>query len=111
MKRVFAVGGKVVVLDVPEPTLRRNEVLVAPIFSAISAGTESGIIRGSDPATPASDVFKATPPARPKLRMHPRDTVRLARARVDRAHPLQQPPVSHFVRTGWPLAPGVKARL
>jgi threonine dehydrogenase-like Zn-dependent dehydrogenase len=68
MKRVFAVSGKPVVLDVPEPTLRKNEVLVAPIFSAISVGTETGIIRGSNPATPDTDVFKATYPPRPKLR-------------------------------------------
>ena len=68
MKRVFAVGGKPVVLDVPEPALRKNEVLVAPIFSAISVGTETGIIRGSDPATPVTDVFKAAYPPRPKLR-------------------------------------------
>jgi threonine dehydrogenase-like Zn-dependent dehydrogenase len=68
MKRVFAVDGKPVVLEVPEPTLRRNEVLVAPIFSAISVGTETGIIRGSDPATPETDVFKAVGPPRPKLR-------------------------------------------
>jgi threonine dehydrogenase-like Zn-dependent dehydrogenase len=42
--------------------------LVAPIFSAISAGTESGIIRGSDPSTPITDVFRAAGPPRPKLR-------------------------------------------
>lgn len=68
MKRVFAVDGRPVVLDVPEPALRANEVLVAPIFSAISVGTETGIIRGSDPATPDTDVFKAAGPPRPKLR-------------------------------------------
>jgi threonine dehydrogenase-like Zn-dependent dehydrogenase len=68
MKRVFAVEGKPVVLNVPEPELRPHEVLVAPIFSAISAGTESGIIRGSDPATPITDVFRAEGPPRPKLR-------------------------------------------
>lgn len=68
MKRVFAVGGKPVVLDVPEPELRKNEVLVAPIYSAISVGTETGIIRGSDPATPETDIFKAAAPPRPKLR-------------------------------------------
>jgi len=68
MKRVFAVGGKPVVLDVPEPELRRNEVLVAPIFSAISVGTETGIIRGTDPNTPDTDVFKVSGPPKPKLR-------------------------------------------
>jgi len=68
MKQVFAVGGKPVVLDVPEPTLRANELLIAPIFSAISVGTESGIIRGTDPTTPETDVFRVSGPPRPKLR-------------------------------------------
>jgi threonine dehydrogenase-like Zn-dependent dehydrogenase len=68
MKRVFAVEGKPVVLDVPEPELRPGEVLVAPVFSAISAGTESGIIRGSAPETPDDDIFKRAGPRPPKLR-------------------------------------------
>src|SRR5687767_10158872 len=68
MKRVFAVEGRPVVLDVPEPELRPGEVLVAPVFSAISAGTESGIIRGSAPETPDDDIFKRSGPPAPKLR-------------------------------------------
>jgi threonine dehydrogenase-like Zn-dependent dehydrogenase len=68
MKRVFAVDGKPVVLDVAEPELRPGEILVAPAFSAISAGTESGIIRGSAPETPEDDIFKRAGPPKPKLR-------------------------------------------
>ena len=70
MKRVFAVGGQPVVLDVPEPELRSGEILVAPVYSAISVGTESGIIRSTAPATPDNDVFKAHRLSRPKLRTH-----------------------------------------
>jgi threonine dehydrogenase-like Zn-dependent dehydrogenase len=57
-----------VVLNVPEPTLRPGEVLVAPAFSAISVGTETGIIRGTDPSTPEDDIFKRAGPGRPKIR-------------------------------------------
>src|SRR5438067_1735340 len=41
MKQVFAIGGRVVVADVPEPTLGPGEVLVAPAFSVVSTGTET----------------------------------------------------------------------
>ena len=47
MKKVFAAGGRAVLVDVPEPVLRPGEVLVAPAFSAISAGTETSVIRMS----------------------------------------------------------------
>lgn len=67
MKRLFAVDGKPVVLEVPEPELRSGEVLVAPIFSAISAGTESGIIRASAPNRDDA-VFAHAPITRPRLR-------------------------------------------
>ena len=70
MKRVFAVGGKPVVLEVAEPELRSGEILVAPVFSAISAGTESGIIRSTAPGIPDDDVFKSHRLSRPKLRSH-----------------------------------------
>jgi len=92
MKRVFAVGGKPVVLDVAEPELRKNEVLVAPIFSAISVGTETGIIRGSDPNTPETDVFKAPPPTRPKLRS--------SGIRWDGDRPRPEPPGHHHLGYG-----------
>ncbi|HVA87828.1 MAG TPA: zinc-binding alcohol dehydrogenase [Candidatus Saccharimonadales bacterium] len=45
MKRVFALGGQIVVRDVPEPLLRPGHVLVQTAYSAISAGTESYILR------------------------------------------------------------------
>lgn len=92
MKRVFAVDGKPVVLEVSEPTLRKNEVLVAPIVSAISVGTETGIIRGSDPATPDSDIFKAVGPPRPKLRS--------SGVRWDGDRPRQEEPGHHHLGYG-----------
>src|SRR6476661_26568 len=92
MKRVFAVDGKPVVLEVPEPELRNNDVLVAPIFSAISVGTETGIIRGSDPATPDTDVFKVAGPPRPKLRS--------AGVRWDGDRPRQEQPGHHHLGYG-----------
>lgn len=92
MKRVFAVEGKPVVLDVPEPELRAHEVLVAPIVSAISVGTETGIIRGSDPATPDTDVFKVAGPPRPKLRS--------TGVRWDGDRPRQETPGHHHLGYG-----------
>ena len=47
MKRVFAHQGRAILRDVPEPELRPGEVLVETAYSAISAGTESWIIRSS----------------------------------------------------------------
>ena len=47
MKRVFAHRGEAVVHDVPEPTLRKGEVLVRPAYSAISVGTEMWLIAGT----------------------------------------------------------------
>lgn len=47
MQRVFAVSGHAEVRDVPEPELRAGHVLVRTAYSAISAGTEGYIIRGT----------------------------------------------------------------
>jgi threonine dehydrogenase-like Zn-dependent dehydrogenase len=51
VKKLFAQGGRAVVADVPTPELRPGEVLVAPAFSVVSAGTETATIAMSaDPA-------------------------------------------------------------
>ena len=47
MKRLLATGGRVVLLDVPEPAVRGNDVLVETINSVVSTGTETHIIRAS----------------------------------------------------------------
>jgi threonine dehydrogenase-like Zn-dependent dehydrogenase len=72
MKRVFAVGGQPVVVEIEEPELRAGEVRVQTIVSAISPGTESGIIRGSVPES-KDVVFAHDPVPRPKLRNNGRD--------------------------------------
>lgn len=70
MKRAFATEGRVVVLDVPEPTLRAGEVLVAPAFSAISSGTELHIIESTArPETTGTDTYPGPTASRlPRLR-------------------------------------------
>lgn len=58
MKRVFAVAGKAMLLEVPEPELRAGEVLVSPAYSVISSGTEMHIIHSSaDPRTLGDDTY------------------------------------------------------
>jgi threonine dehydrogenase-like Zn-dependent dehydrogenase len=58
MKRVFAIEGKPVVLDVPEPELRPGEVLVRTAFSVVSSGTEMHIISSSGhPDTLGEDTY------------------------------------------------------
>ena len=58
MKRAYAQGGGVVVLDVPEPELRAGEILVAPTYSAISSGTETHIISSTArPETTGTDNY------------------------------------------------------
>jgi threonine dehydrogenase-like Zn-dependent dehydrogenase len=68
MKRVFALGGKAVLRDVPEPEIRPGEVLVAPAFSAISAGTEMYFIRGSGMPGFTMQEYPGEPPSWPKVR-------------------------------------------
>lgn len=68
MKRVFASGGRAVVLDVAEPELRRGEVLVAPAFSAISVGTEMWLVNGSGDPDFGIHEYPADPPYWPKIR-------------------------------------------
>jgi threonine dehydrogenase-like Zn-dependent dehydrogenase len=67
MQQVVAAGGRAVVVEVPEPAPRAGEVLVAPAFSVISAGTERHIIAST--AGPAAAAVRLQPFAvPPKLR-------------------------------------------
>ncbi len=69
MKKVFAIGGRAVLVEVPEPVLRPGEVLVAPAFSAISAGTETSVIKMSaDPVHIHDHDYPGPVPYGPKLR-------------------------------------------
>lgn len=50
IRKLFAQGGRAVVAEIPDPVLRSGEVLIAPAFSVVSAGTEtSTIAMSADP--------------------------------------------------------------
>ncbi|MBI5880437.1 MAG: zinc-binding alcohol dehydrogenase [Chloroflexi bacterium] len=70
MKRVVAAQGRAIVIDMPEPELRAGEVLVAPVFSAISSGTEMHIIESTArPETTGDDTYPSLRnPKAPQLR-------------------------------------------
>ena len=70
MKRVVASKGRAVVVDVPEPTLRPGEVLVAPVYSVIATGTETHIIHSTGEPESARDDHDPGPGyySPPKLR-------------------------------------------
>ncbi|MDH3248382.1 MAG: zinc-binding alcohol dehydrogenase [Acidimicrobiia bacterium] len=93
MKRVFAHGGKAVVREVPEPTLRRGEVLVKPAFSAISAGTETWLIDGSADPDFGVHEYPSVPPYWPKTRTP-----------VNLDHPMPKPSDPAYIGIGYSLA-------
>jgi threonine dehydrogenase-like Zn-dependent dehydrogenase len=101
MKRAFATEGRVVVLDVPEPTLRAGEVLVAPAYSAISSGTEMHIISSTaKPETTGTDTY-------PGPLAKPRPQIRNGGTRWDGPHPhIVAPPLAAI---GYSLAGTVLA--
>ena len=69
MKRLLATGGQVVLLDVPEPELRRGDVLVETINSVVSTGTETHIVRASvSPDALETDQYPRSTPFGPQLR-------------------------------------------
>jgi threonine dehydrogenase-like Zn-dependent dehydrogenase len=69
VKRLLANGGQVVLLDVPEPELRRGDVLVDTITSVVSTGTETHIIRASvSPDALETDQYPRSTPFGPQLR-------------------------------------------
>ena len=71
MKQIFARLGEVDLFDVDEPDLRRGEVLVETAYSAISSGTELGIIEKSRDPDHRSQEYPPDPPAWPKIRGGP----------------------------------------
>ncbi len=72
MKQLFARLGEVIVREVEEPVLRRGEVLVETAYSAISSGTELGIIAKSRDPEHRSIEYPADPPKWPRIRGGPR---------------------------------------
>ena len=93
MKRVFAHGGQAVVREVPEPTLRRGEVLVRPAFSAISVGTETWLIDGSADPDFGVHEYPSVPPYWPKTRTP-----------VNLDHPMPKPSDPAYIGIGYSLA-------
>ena len=58
-----------VAVQIPVPTLRPGEVLVAPAFSAVSAGTETSVIKMSgDPVHVHDHDYPGPAAFGPKLR-------------------------------------------
>src|SRR5207247_1159732 len=98
MKQVFATAGRVVVVDVPEPTPGPGEVLVAPAFSVISTGTETHAIRGT--ARPETTGNETYPPLRPSST--PSFRTRGAGTRWQGPEP--SPPRPDLIRIGYSLA-------
>lgn len=98
MKRVFALGGRAVLRDVPEPEMRPGEVLVAPAFSAISAGTEMYFIRGSGTPGFTMQEYPGDPPSWPKVRTAIRSD-----------HPFPRPSDPEALSIGYSLAGRVLA--
>jgi threonine dehydrogenase-like Zn-dependent dehydrogenase len=52
MKQVIARGGRVVVVDVPAPECRDNELVVKTMCSVISTGTEMWTVEATEPLSP-----------------------------------------------------------
>lgn len=98
MKQVFATQGRVVVVEVPEPTPGPGEVLVAPAFSVISTGTETHAIRGT--ARPETTGNETYPPLHPASA--PSFRIRSAGTRWHGPEP--SPPRPDLIRIGYSLA-------
>lgn len=98
MKRVFAHRGEAVVLDVPEPALRKGEVLVRPAYSAISVGTEMWLIDGSADPDFGVHEYPSAPPYWPKTRTP-----------VNLDHPMPKPSDRDHIAIGYSLAGEVVA--
>src|SRR6266849_1203057 len=103
MKQVFATGGRVVVVDVPEPTPGPGEVLVAPAFSVISTGTETHAIRGT--ARPETTGNETYPPLQPSST----PALRIRNAGIRWSGPEPRPSRSDLIRIGYSLAGTVLA--
>lgn len=93
MKQLFARLGEVQIRDVAEPQLRRGEVLVETAFSAISSGTELGIIDKSKDPDHRSQEYPADPPEWPRIRGGPQ---------LD--HPMPQPAERGYHALGYSLS-------
>ncbi len=93
MKRVYARGGVAIVRDVPEPEIRKGEVLIKTAYSAISVGTEMWLIEGSADPTFTNHEYPPDPPRWPKTR-----------SPIGRNYPLPRPPDPEAISLGYSLS-------
>lgn len=93
MRRVYAQAGKAVVRDVPEPELRKGEVLIDTLYSAISTGTEMWLLEGSADPSFINHEYPKEPPSWPKVR-----------SPIRRDHPLPRSPEHGAISLGYSLA-------
>ena len=98
MRRLFAIGGRAELVDVPEPELRQGEVLVAPAYSAISVGTELWLVNGSADPDFGVHEYPPDPPRWPKIR-----------SPIRRRHPLPRAQPTDRYSIGYSLAGRVVA--
>ncbi len=71
MKQVFGRGGEIVVLDVPAPEVEPGRILVDTWFSAISSGTEKGLIVEAAEHPQLETELGPSRKSKPKLRSRP----------------------------------------
>jgi threonine dehydrogenase-like Zn-dependent dehydrogenase len=103
MKQVFATGGRVVVVDVPEPAPGPGEVLVETAFSVVSTGTEIHAIQGT--ARPETTGNETYPPLQPSSR----PSLRIRSGGTRWTGPSPRPSASDLIRIGYSLAGTVLA--
>ncbi len=93
MRQVVARGGRAEIREMPEPELRRGEVLIRTLYSAVSVGTETWLIDGSGDPTFVNHEYPPEPPAWPKTR-----------GAIRREAPLPRPHDPDFIAIGYSLA-------
>lgn len=93
MKQVVASGGRAEFRELPEPGLRRGEVLIRTRYSSVSVGTETWLIDGSGDASFVNHEYPPDPPAWAKTR-----------SPVRRDSPLPRPHAPGFIAIGYSLA-------
>jgi threonine dehydrogenase-like Zn-dependent dehydrogenase len=93
MKQVVARHGRAEFLELPEPRLRRGEVLIGTAYSAVSVGTETWLIDGSGDPNFINHEYPPDPPRWPKTRSD-----------IRREAPLPRPHEPGYIAIGYSLA-------
>lgn len=93
MRQVVASGGRAEFRELPEPELRRGEVLIRTAYSAVSVGTETWLIDGSGDPTFVNHEYPPDPARWAKIR-----------SAIQREAPLPRPHAPGFLAIGYSLA-------